>query len=170
MTHRTDVARGQQIVARWCNLAEQRLEHLTELFETGRWRRYHSEQAFLENIREARAAVEIWRELLSREASLDNSPIDLSWLGRGKSTLPPPYISSAPYVSPAPERRSEAATLAEAAMNAVAAALETATEVLEEPPTVADAPPLEMPPPVMRPPVLDLDTIQRRYPLLRNAL
>ncbi|WP_338698502.1 hypothetical protein V5279_14870 [Bradyrhizobium sp. 26S5] len=103
--------------------------------------------------------------MLSREASLDNSPIDLSWLGRGKSTLPPPYISSAPYVSPAPERRSEAATLAEAAMNAVAAALETATEVLEEPPTMADAPQ-----PMMRPPVLDLDTIQRRYPLLRNAL
>ena len=65
MTHRTDVARGQEIVARWCNLAEQRLEHLTELFETGRWRRYHSEQAFLENIREARAAVDIWRELRS---------------------------------------------------------------------------------------------------------
>ncbi|MGY4478016.1 TIGR03809 family protein [Bradyrhizobium sp. USDA 3364] len=164
MTHRTDVARGQEIVARWCNLAEQRLEHLTELFETGRWRRYHSEQAFLENIREARAAVEIWRELLSREASLDNSPIDLSWLGRGKSKLPPPDIS------PMPERRSEAAILAEAAMTAVAAALETAAEVLEKPPTVADAPLLEMPPPAMPPPVLDLDTIQRRYPLLRNAL
>jgi uncharacterized repeat protein (TIGR03809 family) len=163
MTHRTDVARGQEIVARWCNLAEQRLEHLNELFETGRWRRYHSEQAFLENIREARAAVDIWRELLSREASLDNSPIDLSWLGRGKSKLPPPDIS------PAPQRGSEAAALAEAAMSAVAAALETATEVLEEPVTVADAPPLEMPPP-MRPPVLDLDIIQRRYPLLRNAL
>lgn len=164
MTHRTDVARGQEIVARWCNLAEQRLEHLNELFETGRWRRYHSEQAFLENIREARAAVDIWRELLVREASLDNSPIDLSWLGRGTSKLPPRDIS------PAPERRSEAAALAEAAMTAVAAALETATEVLEEPPIVADAPPLEMPPPVMPPPALDLDTIQRRYPLLRNAL
>ncbi|MBR1158946.1 TIGR03809 family protein [Bradyrhizobium elkanii] len=164
MTHRTDVARGQEIVARWCNLAEQRLEHLTELFDTGRWRRYHSEQAFLENIREARAAVDIWRELLSREASLDNSPIDLSWLGRGRSKLPPRDIS------PVPERRSEAATLAEAAMTAVAAALETATEVLEQPLIVADAPPLEMPPPAERPPVLDLDTIQRRYPLLRNAL
>ncbi|WP_050420168.1 TIGR03809 family protein [Bradyrhizobium tropiciagri] len=164
MTHRTDVARGQEIVARWCNLAEQRLEHLNELFETGRWRRYHSEQAFLENIREARAAVDIWRELLTREASLDNSPIDLSWLGRGKSKLPPPDIS------PMPERRAEAATLAEAAMTAVAAAFETAAEVLEQPPVVADAPPLEMPPPVMPPPVLDLDTIQRRYPLLRNAL
>ncbi|MGY3491964.1 MULTISPECIES: TIGR03809 family protein [unclassified Bradyrhizobium] len=164
MTHRTDVARGQEIVARWCNLAEQRLEHLTELFDTGRWRRYHSEQAFLENIREARAAVDIWRELLSREASLDNSPIDLSWLGRGRSKLPPPHIS------PPPERRPEAAVLAEAAMKAVAAALETAAEVLEQPPTVADAPPLEMPAPAAPPPVLDLDTIQRRYPLLRNAL
>ncbi|WP_342710516.1 TIGR03809 family protein [Bradyrhizobium sp. B124] len=165
MTHRTDVARGQEIVARWCNLAEQRLEHLNELFETGRWRRYHSEQAFLENVREARAAVDIWRELLTREASLDNSPVDLSWLGRGKSKLPPPRD-----LSPAQQRRSEAATLAEAAMTAVAAAMETAAEVLEQPPVVADAPPLEMPPPVMPPPVLDLDTIQRRYPLLRNAL
>ncbi|MHC2257781.1 putative repeat protein (TIGR03809 family) [Bradyrhizobium embrapense] len=169
MTHRTDVARGQEIVARWCNLAEQRLEHLNELFESGRWRRYHSEQSFLENIREARAAVDIWRELLTREASLDNSPIDLSWLGRGKSKLPPPYMSSAPYVSPAPQPRPEAAALAEAAMTAVAAALETAAEVLEQPPVMAEAPPLEMPPPVT-PPVLDLDTIQRRYPLLRNAL
>ncbi|MGY3574042.1 MULTISPECIES: TIGR03809 family protein [Bradyrhizobium] len=164
MTHRTDVARGQEIVARWCNLAEQRLEHLTELFDTGRWRRYHSEQAFLENIREARAAVDIWRELLTREASLDNSPIDLSWLGRGRSKLPPPHIS------PPLERRPEASVLAEAAMKAVAAALETAAEVLEQPPTVADAPPLEMPAPAAPPPVLDLDTIQRRYPLLRNAL
>lgn len=55
-------------------------------------------------------------------------------------------------------------------MTAVAAAMETAAELLEQPPAVADAPPLEMPPPVMPPPVLDLDTIQRRYPLLRNAL
>ena len=50
MTHRADVARGRDIVARWCNLAERRLEYLTELFETGRWRRFHSERAFLENI------------------------------------------------------------------------------------------------------------------------
>ncbi|MCA6125353.1 TIGR03809 family protein [Bradyrhizobium sp. WSM 1704] len=164
MTHRTDVARGQEIVARWCNLAEQRLDHLTELFETGRWRRYHTEEAFLENIREARAAVEIWRELLSREASLDNSPIDLSWLGRGKSKLPPREIVSAP------ERRPETAALAEAAMTAVAAALETAVDVLEEPPVVADAPPLDMPYRITPPPVLDLDSIQARYPLLRNTL
>ena len=55
MTHRHDVARGRDIVARWVILAEQRLEYLTELFETGRWRRYHGERAFLENIQEAKA-------------------------------------------------------------------------------------------------------------------
>jgi len=82
MTHRHDVARGRDIVARWVILAEQRLEYLTELFETGRWRRYHGERAFLENIQEAKAAVELWRDLLTREASRDNSAIDLSWLGR----------------------------------------------------------------------------------------
>ena len=86
MTHPADVARGRNIVARWCNLAEQRLEYLTELFETGRWRRYHTELEFLENIQEAKAAVETWRDLLSREASLDNTAIDMSWLGRRRTT------------------------------------------------------------------------------------
>src|SRR2546430_17346577 len=81
-----DVARGRNIVARWCNLAEQRLEHLTELFESGRWRRYHTELEFLENIQEAKATVETWRDLLSREASLENTAIDLTWLGRRRTT------------------------------------------------------------------------------------
>ena len=88
MTHRADVARGRDIVARWCTLAEQRLEYLTELFETGRWRRFHSELGFLENIQEARTAVETWRGLLMREASRDNSAVDISWLGRGRVTVP----------------------------------------------------------------------------------
>ena len=86
MAHPADVARGRNIVARWCNLAEQRLEHLTELFESGRWRRYHTELDFLENIQEAKAAVETWRDLLSREASLENTAIDMSWVGRRRTT------------------------------------------------------------------------------------
>jgi len=57
------VAVGRDIAARWCALAEQRLQHLSEMFETGRWRRYHSEIAFLENIQEAKRAVQTWRAL-----------------------------------------------------------------------------------------------------------
>ncbi|MBI5318872.1 TIGR03809 family protein [Bradyrhizobium sp.] len=87
MTDRTDVARGRDIVARWCGLAEQRLDYLTELYETGRWRRYHGERDFLENIREAKSAVEAWRGLLNCEATPDNWPVDLSWIGR-RSSVP----------------------------------------------------------------------------------
>ncbi|MBR0694671.1 TIGR03809 family protein [Bradyrhizobium lablabi] len=162
MTHRTDAARGREIVARWCSLAEQRLEYLTELFETGRWRRYHSEQAFLENVREARAAVETWRQLLSREASLDNSPIDLSWLGRGRSSLPRRGALPARM----PVRQPDPVVLAQSTMTAVAAALETASALLEETPQRVDTRPPEIP----TLPVLDLASIQARYPLLRNTL
>src|SRR5471030_2139510 len=87
MTHRLDVARGRGIVARWCVLAEQRLEYLTELFETGRWRRFHSEVAFLENIQEAKTAVETWRGLVMREASRQNS-VAVSWQSRGAVSPP----------------------------------------------------------------------------------
>src|ERR1700709_2666208 len=93
MAQRRDAVRGQEraqeILDRWCVLAERRLDHLTELFETGRWPRYHSEVGFLENIREAKAAVETWRSLVTREASLDNSAVDMSWLGRNRAALPP---------------------------------------------------------------------------------
>src|ERR1700759_4737842 len=63
MTHRNGAARSADVLGRWRALAEQRLEHLTELFESGRWRRYYGELAFLENIREAKVAVETWRGL-----------------------------------------------------------------------------------------------------------
>jgi hypothetical protein len=105
MAQRADVERGREIVDRWRVLAEQRLEHLTELFETGRWRRYHSERAFLENIQEAKIAVEMWRKLASREASLDNSAIDLSWLNSPRPLPPRRNPLSGYYVPPpAPKR------------------------------------------------------------------
>jgi uncharacterized repeat protein (TIGR03809 family) len=95
MTQQLDVAGGRGTIARWCALAEQRLEYLAELFETGRWRRFHSERALLENIEEAKAAVKTWRELSSREASSDNrtidksriGPTDRSWLDRNNRTV-----------------------------------------------------------------------------------
>jgi uncharacterized repeat protein (TIGR03809 family) len=89
----TDAERGRALVERWCVLAEQRLDYLTELFETGRWRRLFGEVAFLENIQGAKAAVESWRSLLNREASLDNRPVDLSWLGHNKQLAQRPSFA-----------------------------------------------------------------------------
>src|SRR5258708_27057662 len=88
MTLHVDVARGRNVVARWCSLAERRLEYLTDLFETGRWRRFHSERAFLENIQEAKAAVETWRDLMAREAAPDHLPIDLTGRSGKRAALP----------------------------------------------------------------------------------
>jgi uncharacterized repeat protein (TIGR03809 family) len=158
MTHRADVARGRDTVARWCALAEQRLEHLTELFESGRWRRYHSELAFLQNIHEARASVEIWRDLLSRAAARDNAAVDLSRLDRSIATLPRGHsfgdqvdrLAPQPAIpeQPAPSALSDALMAAES------------DHVGSE-----DAPSA---------PVLDvrlkIATITERYPLLRNTL
>ena len=165
MTHRADVARGRDVVARWCNLAEQRLEYLTELFETGRWRRFHTELAFLENIQEAKIAVETWRDLSTREASRDNSAVDMSWLGHTQAALPraerlrdqPDPLPSPPVVivaEPPPD---------------VFLAAEPELVASDEAPSA----------PVMDTPILEdaengheltLDAIAQRYPLLRNAL
>src|SRR3954469_1313558 len=100
MAQRVDAARGQEILDRWCALAEQRLEHLTELFETGRWRRYHSELAFLENIQEAKRAVEPRRRLGPREGPPDNSGIDISWVNSPNPVPPRRNPLSGYYVLP----------------------------------------------------------------------
>jgi uncharacterized repeat protein (TIGR03809 family) len=169
MTYRTDLARGRDIVARWCDLAERRLEHLTELFESGRWRRYHSEVAFLENIQEAKTAVETWRNLLSREASLDNSAIDLSWLCRARSTLPQVdgWRERAPRLQPqlkevAVEPPRDNPAVMEDVMVAPESVLGRPREAASAPEATArDETPL---------PALSLTVVQERYPLLRNAL
>ncbi len=87
MTLPTDVARGRDLLACWCELAEKRLEYLTEMFESGRWRRYYSEFVFLENIREAKTAVETWRGLATPDPSR-NAIIDISWFAPERGTRP----------------------------------------------------------------------------------
>jgi uncharacterized repeat protein (TIGR03809 family) len=171
MAHPADVARGRNIVARWCNLAEQRLEYLTELFETGRWRRYHTELEFLENIQEAKAAVETWRDLLSREASLENTAIDMAWLGRRRTApllltpLPRDEGFRQPVVQLQPKPAPVAAPPRDIPAD-VLVALESQLFVADEAPSVPDALALDE----MQFPALDLDAMKDRYPLLRNAL
>jgi uncharacterized repeat protein (TIGR03809 family) len=164
MTHRPGVAHGRDIVARWCTLAERRLEYLTELFETGRWRRFHSEEAFLENIREAKSAVETWRNLLTREASLDNSSVDMSRLGLTRLATPP----RGQTMPNQPRRLSPAPIAQQSPRPIVVRSAKTDRVSSDEVPFV----------PAMEMPALggvaerlpDIDTIERRYPLLRNAL
>jgi uncharacterized repeat protein (TIGR03809 family) len=171
MAHPADVARGRNIVARWCNLAERRLEYLTELFETGRWRRFHTEREFLEIIQEAKAAVATWRDLLNREAALDNTTIDLAWLGRRRTSPLPltPLPRDEGYRRPIVQLQPQAAPATAPARDTSAdflVALESQIAVADEAPSVPDVLALDE----MEVPALDLDAMKDRYPLLRNAL
>jgi uncharacterized repeat protein (TIGR03809 family) len=190
MTYRADVAASRDVVARWCALAEQRLEYLTELFETGRWRRYHSEVAFLENIQEAKAAVEIWRDLVTREAARDNSAVDMSWIGRPRTVPPPTDIFSGQVHRPRPQ---PAPLPAKPLPRDVSIAVKTAQVSSDEAPSAPyfDAPAMHpaidpiLDPAVERAveraldraldPIMDRLTqdfaaIAERYPLLRNVM
>jgi uncharacterized repeat protein (TIGR03809 family) len=172
MAQRVDVARGQEIINRWCALAEQRLDHLTELFETGRWRRYHSELSFLENIQEAKNAVETWRKLATREASLDNSAIDISWLNSPKP-VPPRRNPLSGYYAP-PPRRAEVRNCPEIVEAPIAprmseGVLATAEKTTSERTASNGVPPAPRADDSWQQ-ALDLAAMQERYPLLRNAL
>jgi uncharacterized repeat protein (TIGR03809 family) len=165
-------AHAQDILDRWCIIAEQRLDYLTELYESGRWRRYHSENAFMENIREAKSAVETWRTLAHREATPDNRAVDWSWLEQPAAA--PPVIQE---VIEQPSVR----LLGTAAVHAALAStvpLQSDAEVAhhaddfsagddagQTPEFFDDAPEAEMIAEI----VPDRRTVQERYPMLQYS-
>jgi uncharacterized repeat protein (TIGR03809 family) len=51
---------GGDLARRWRVLAERRRQHLVELYRSGRWRQYFSEEEFLRHVRQAAADVEAW--------------------------------------------------------------------------------------------------------------
>jgi len=151
MTYRNDAARGADVLGRWRMLAEQRLEHLTELFESGRWRRYHSERAFLENIKEAKFAVETWRGLSTMPAANPPRTISTAQSILMRALQPKSVVAPEPIEMPkAAEIAFVAREKAQATPAADLLALERALDVPS--------------------PALDFAAIEQRYPLLRNSL
>lgn len=160
MTQVLDVALRRDLVARWCTLAEQRLQHLTDLFESGRWRRYYSERAFLENIKEAKKAVETWRALAS------GRPVAQ---GDGATSLP--RQEREPLPNAEPNAKPNAKPLWRASAPPVETPVTDTDPAKEEAPSrlMVDLAALEQAL-IGPPPVADLATMEQRYPLLRNVL
>ena len=98
MTYTTINLRDYQ-VSRWRKLAEQRLEHVTDLFVSGRWQRYFNEPEFLEIVRQTKDAVAAWRRL-------DIRPLETP-------------MSTRPSISVADAERTRATTAAAADTSAV---------------------------------------------------
>jgi uncharacterized repeat protein (TIGR03809 family) len=175
MTHRTDEAPRREVIARWCALAEQRLNYLTDMFESGRWRRYYTEAAFLENIREAKFAVETWRGLSTPHLAQGVAPIEPTPdLAQGVAAVELALSESAVPVSvraPEPDPVSIAPEPFELAAEDESETKQADLAPVEE---TASGPVIDM---LALEQALggadvtfDMTAIEQRYPLLRNAL
>lgn len=77
MTNSGNADQGRSVVVRWRMLAERRLDHLIELYESGRWKLYHSEAEFLGMVQEARAALKAW-EMLAPPDAVRDKPVEVA--------------------------------------------------------------------------------------------
>ena len=71
MTKPVDTDKGRSVIVRWRILASRRLDHLVELYQSGRWKLYYKEPDFLKLIQEARAALQTWEALAPPDPVLD---------------------------------------------------------------------------------------------------
>ncbi|HKA81575.1 MAG TPA: TIGR03809 family protein [Xanthobacteraceae bacterium] len=56
------------VAQKWRALAERRRAHFVELYDSGRWKRYYSEEQFINRMREAIRLTERWIEIAPRAA------------------------------------------------------------------------------------------------------
>jgi uncharacterized repeat protein (TIGR03809 family) len=58
---------------RWRSLAERRRAHFVELYKSGWWNRYYTEEAFQAHMRELVRGVEAWTSVISPGATKPTS-------------------------------------------------------------------------------------------------
>ena len=51
------------IARKWCDLAQRRLDYYTELYRSGRWRHYYTEETLALRMLDVIKAVKLWAEL-----------------------------------------------------------------------------------------------------------
>lgn len=52
-----------EITRRWRDLAEKRRAHFVELYDSGRWKHYYTEEQLVVRLREAIRLAETWQQL-----------------------------------------------------------------------------------------------------------
>jgi uncharacterized repeat protein (TIGR03809 family) len=87
MANSGNAERGRNVVARWRMLAERRLNHLVELYESGRWKIYYEEPEFLKAIQESRVALKTWEQLAPPDPVQDK-PVEVAVAQAANSAIP----------------------------------------------------------------------------------
>ena len=63
-----------KVAHKWRRLAERRRAHFVELYYSGRWKHYYTEERFLLSMREAIRAAERWAMIAPPSAGADEAP------------------------------------------------------------------------------------------------
>lgn len=58
----------QAVSGKWRDLADRRRAHFVELYRSGRWKHYYTEEQFLARMREVISAAEAWAQLAKSPA------------------------------------------------------------------------------------------------------
>ena len=61
-----------KLAQKWRDLAERRRDHIVELYNTGRWKHYYTEQELVASLREANKLLETWNTLA--RAGMNRAP------------------------------------------------------------------------------------------------
>ena len=73
--------RADEVSRRWRSLAERRRSYFVELYKSGRWKQYYSEDDFLTRMREAVRSAEEWDKLVDQNRARANVRV-----GRGAAS------------------------------------------------------------------------------------
>jgi hypothetical protein len=74
MAFATPLWRPDEVSLRWRSLAERRRSYFVELYNSGRWKQYYTEDAFLAQMHEVVRSAEEWDKLVGQNAARSNSP------------------------------------------------------------------------------------------------
>lgn len=68
----------ESLTLQWSNLADRRLRYYIDLYRSGRWQHYFTEEQFLQRIRDVRAAASQWDDIAVAAARIAEMPAALA--------------------------------------------------------------------------------------------
>ena len=77
MSHSNSMSwRPDAFARKWHALAERRRNHLAELYQSGAWQRYFTEETLRTHMREATREVDRWSAMLDDQVSADAGQLE----------------------------------------------------------------------------------------------
>jgi uncharacterized repeat protein (TIGR03809 family) len=65
----------EEMSSHWLELSERRLAYYAQLYQSGRWRRYYTPEAYAERVVDVMKAVSVWRKLAGQASATDTSDL-----------------------------------------------------------------------------------------------